>query len=73
MGGGSGGGSAKIVQDFTNLELINIEYVAGTQVPIVEIYNNDGDVIEPQSVHYNLNNRITITFGTTLTGQVAFI
>lgn len=73
MGGGSGSGSTKIVQDFTNLEEINIDYVASTQVPIVEFYDEDGNVFEPENVHYNLNNRITITLGTPTTGQVAII
>ncbi len=72
-GDGGGGGSAKIVQDFTNLEELNIDFVAATQVPMIQVYDETGDIVEPENVHYNLNNKITITFGTQLTGQVAII
>lgn len=68
MGSGSGGGSSKISTDFTNLDTLDIEFVSGTTCPIIQIYNQSGELIEPEYVSYNLNNKITIVFGMTLTG-----
>jgi hypothetical protein len=67
-GGGTGGGVEKIIHDFTSLEEITIEYVAGTQVPTVVIFNEQGDQIVPENVHYNMNNEIKITFGEIISG-----
>jgi len=67
-GGGAGGGVEKIVQDFTSLEELTITYVAGTQVPTVVVFDQDGNEIVPENIHYNLNNEIKITFGELTSG-----
>lgn len=73
-GGDGGGGSAnKIALDCTNVTELEINYVAGTQVPIIAIFDYDGNEIVPENNHYNLNDTITITFGEVFTGQVAII
>ena len=73
-GGGGGSGSVnKIVVDCTNTTELEINYVAGTQVPVITIFNYNGDQVVPENIHYNMNDTITITFGESFTGQVGII
>jgi len=68
-GGGGGSGSVnKIVVDCTNTTELEINYVAGTQVPVITIFNYNGDQVVPENIHYNMNDTITITFGESFTG-----
>jgi hypothetical protein len=67
-GSGSGGGVEKISQQFTSVDDIEINYSAGTQVPTVILFDNDGDQMIPENIHYNYNNKITITLGEITSG-----
>jgi len=67
-GGGEGGGINKIMFDTTDVLELEINYVAGTQTPIVTVFDRDGNLIVPELVHYNLQDTITITFGEIFNG-----
>jgi hypothetical protein len=67
-GGGAGGGVEKIISDFTSVEELTISYAAGTQVPTIVVFDQQGDQIVPETVHYNLSNEIKITFGELTSG-----
>jgi hypothetical protein len=73
-GGGDGGGTSnveKVTSDFTNVEEIIIIYE--NDIPSVVIYDDNGNQIIPENVHYNMLDTITITFGEYLTGKVTVI
>ena len=72
-GGGSGGSSSveKVTEDFTNVEEVVIEYE--NSIPSIIVYDDNGNQIVPENVHYNMLDTITITFGEYLTGKVTII
>jgi hypothetical protein len=73
-GGESGGGGAtKLSQDFKDLDSLTIQYGAGSEVPLVEIYDEDGYVVEPESINYNFNDKVEIKFGVNMSGKVSLI
>ena len=72
--GGSGGGSSsieKITEDFTNIEELVITYE--NSIPSIIIYDDNGNQIIPENIHYNMLDTVTITFGEYLTGKVMII
>lgn len=72
-GGGGGGSSSveKITEDFTNVEELVITYE--NNIPSIIIYDDNGNQIVPENIHYNMLDTITITFGEYLTGRVMII
>lgn len=72
-GGSGGGGASKVSQEITDELEIKIAYAAGTEVPLVAIFDNQGKQIVPEEIQYNLNNEITIKFGELFSGQVSII
>jgi len=65
-GGGSGGGLNKLIYDFTNVDSINVNYSGGKIPPILQIYDDQGNIITPENIHYDYANTIKIDFGETL-------
>jgi len=67
-GGSGSGGASKVSQELIDELEVKIAYAAGTEVPLVAIFDHQGKQIIPQEIQYNLNNEITITFGELFSG-----
>jgi len=67
-GGSATGGASKISDQFELATEMEVNYAGGTVVPFVTIFDDNGNQIVPEEVHYNYNNKITITFGELLSG-----
>lgn len=72
-GGGSGGTSniSKVSYDFTNIDSLTITFT--NDLPLIVIYNEDGNQIIPQNIHYNYSDEVVITFGEYVTGKVVIL
>ena len=42
-------------------------------IPSIIIYDDNGNQIVPENIHYNMLDTVTITFGEYLTGRVMII
>lgn len=72
-GSGSGGTSSisKVSYDFINIDSLTITFT--NDLPLIVIYNENGDQIIPQNIHYNYSDEIVITFGEYVTGKVVIL
>jgi hypothetical protein len=70
-GTGGSSGVTKLTQDFTSEESLTIQFENG--VPMIVVYDEDGNQIVPQETHYNMLDEITINFGESISGKVIVI